>query len=90
VVEAEVLTPMIVANDELFWDVEETDEGFRLAGKRLLKMVAMTDLTNDEAIRYLARRLERIGVMDRLRLAGAEEGDEVTVGDFTCEFTDEQ
>ena len=90
VVEAEVLTPMIVANDELFWDVEETDEGFRLVGKRLLKMVAMTDLTNDEAIRYLARRLERIGVMDRLRLAGAEEGDEVTVGDFTFEFTDEQ
>lgn len=88
--EVEVLTPMIVANEELFWDVVETDEGFQLVGKRLERMVAMTDLSNDEAIRYLARRLERIGVMDRLRLAGAEEGDEVTCGEFTFEFTDEQ
>jgi GTP-binding protein len=52
-------------------------------------MVEMTELTNDEAVRYLHRRLERVGVIDKLRELGAEEGDEVTIGELTFAFTDE-
>lgn len=71
------------------WDVERTDEGFELVGRRLTRMVAMTDLESDEALMYLHRRLTRIGVIDRLRELGAEEGDTVYCGDFVFVFHDE-
>ena len=84
-----LLIPVLKVTDEAFWDVEVNEEGYRLIGKRLLRMVAMTDLENEEAVRYLQRRLERIGVLDRLRNLGIEEGDEVEVGEFSFNFTDE-
>jgi GTP-binding protein len=77
------------APPDLAWDLERNEDGFVLTGKRLERMVAMTDLENDEALRYLHRRLSRIGVIERLREAGAEEGDEVAIGDFVFSFTDE-
>jgi len=84
-----LLIPVLKVTDEAFWDVEVNEEGYRLIGKRLLRMVAMTDLENEEAVRYLQRRLERIGVLDRLRNLGIEEGDEVEIGEFSFNFTDE-
>jgi GTP-binding protein len=84
-----LLIPVLKVTDEAFWDVEINEEGYRLIGKRLLRMVAMTDLENEEAVRYLQRRLERIGVLDRLRNLGIEEGDEVEIGEFSFNFTDE-
>ncbi len=65
------------------------DGGFLVLGARLEKIVAMTDLENDEAIGHLQSRLERIGVIDKLRELGAGEGDEVTIGDMTFSFIDE-
>lgn len=71
------------------WEVVPTSEGFELFGNRLLRMVAMTDLENDEAVMYLHRRLVRLGVIDRLRDLGAEEGDTVFAGTFVFTYTDE-
>jgi GTP-binding protein len=88
--EIPVLLPTLKANDELSWSVEPTDEGFEILGKRMTRMVQMTDLNNSEALRYLHRRLERIGVIDRLRELGAQEGDLVTVGDVRFNFSDDQ
>ncbi|RYG25411.1 GTPase ObgE [bacterium] len=88
--EVEVLTPTLKANDDLSWEVHATDDGFQVLGRRLERMVAMTDLGNDEAVRYLHRRLQRIGVIDRLRDLGAQEGDTVSVGDVEFAFSDER
>jgi len=85
----EVLTPTLKANDDLSWEVQATEEGFLVLGRRLERMVAMTDLGNDEAVRYLHRRLQRIGVIDRLRDLGAQEGDTVAVGEVEFAFSDE-
>ncbi len=52
-------------------------------------MVAMTDLSNRDAVRYLHRRLNRTGVIEKLRKAGAQEGDTVFVGQNVFQFTDE-
>ena len=49
----------------------------------------MTDLKNDEALRYLHRRLERIGVIKKLRDLGATEGDTVTIGELEFAFAEE-
>lgn len=86
--EIPVLMPAMKA-DESAWDVEKTPNGFRVVGKRMERMVAMTDLENEDAVRYLHRRLERVGVIERLRELGAEEGDSVAVGLVEFSFTDE-
>jgi GTP-binding protein len=83
-----ILMPALRAPDQV-WDVVETENGYRVTGARMERMVAMTELSNDEALRYLHRRLERIGVIDRLRKLGAEEGDMVKVGDVEFAFSDE-
>ena len=45
------------------------------------RWVAQTDFQNDEAIGYLADRLQRAGVEDGLFKAGARPGDAVVIGD---------
>jgi Obg family GTPase CgtA-like protein len=44
------------------------------------------DLDNPEAARYLGERLDRMGVYDTLRSAGAELGDNVDIDGFVFEF----
>jgi GTP-binding protein len=48
----------------------------------------MTDLSNEEAVRYLHRRLEQMGVIKRLRDLGAKDGDQVTIGAIQLDFVD--
>ncbi|RYG28934.1 DUF1967 domain-containing protein, partial [bacterium] len=73
------------------WEVvKEAENEFRVKGKRMERMVAMTDLENRDAVRYLYRRLNRIGVIDELRKQGVEEGDDVTIGEFEFAYTDLQ
>lgn len=70
------------------WDVRIREDGFEVEGKRIVRMVAMTNLENEDALSHLHRRLERMGVIQRLRDAGATEGDDVFIGDFEFAFTD--
>ncbi len=88
--EIPVLLPALHGAGDMKWTIEPRDDGFEIVGKRIERMVAMTDLENDEAVRYLHRRLERLGIIDQLRSAGAKEGDTVVVGDVALGFTDEQ
>src|SRR5579871_2856407 len=82
-----VLAPLPRKTDDS-WDVERLKDGFRVTGKRIERMVQMTQLDNDEGIRNLHRRFMRIGVIDKLREAGAAQGDTVRVGDVEFEFED--
>ncbi len=45
------------------------------------RWVRQTDFSNDEAVGFLADRLNRLGVEDRLLALGAEEGDAVLIGE---------
>jgi GTP-binding protein len=83
------LMPALEAQRKIEYDVEPKEGGFRVVGKRIERIVAMTDLENEDAVRYLHRRLERLGVIERLRTAGAKEGDEVEIGEAAFAFTDE-
>ena len=85
-----MLLPALKAGHDLAFEVEETEDGYEIKGKRIERLVEMTDLRNDEAVRYLHRRLERIGVIEKLRAAGAQEGDNVSIGEVSFAFTDEQ
>ncbi|MFD5215111.1 GTPase ObgE [Microbacterium sp. NPDC058345] len=53
---------------------------YRILGEKPERWVQQTDFQNEEAIGYLAERLERIGVEDALFRAGATAGSTVMIG----------
>jgi GTP-binding protein len=61
--------------------VTETADGWQVRGPKPERWVRQTDFSNDEAVGFLADRLNRIGVEARLLGLGAEEGDAVMIGD---------
>lgn len=54
---------------------------FRIRGDKPERWVAQTNFSNDEAVGYLADRLERLGIEKALFDAGALPGDTVVIGD---------
>jgi GTP-binding protein len=60
--------------------VEEMEDGFRVRGRRIERMVAMTDTESAEAMERLERQLRRLGVTDLLEQAGVMPGDHVYFG----------
>jgi GTP-binding protein len=66
--------------------VEKTEEGFAVRGRAVRRLVSRFDLTNDEAVRYLGERLDRLGVYAALRAKGAVPGDDVDIEGYAFEF----
>ena len=67
--------------------VERSDDGaFVVVGRPAERAVAVTDLTNAEALAYVHDRLRRIGVDRALARAGAQEGDLVRIGPMSFEY----
>lgn len=56
---------------------------FRVIGEKPERWIKQTDFNNDEAVGYLADRLNRLGVEDELFKAGAVAGDAVVIGEET-------
>ncbi len=54
---------------------------FRVIGQKPERWIKQTDFNNDEAVGYLADRLNRLGVEDELFKAGARAGDAVVIGE---------
>jgi GTP-binding protein len=73
-----VLRPKAV-DDSGFTVVKEEDR-FRVRGEKPERWVRQTDFTNGEAVGYLADRLARLGVEERLFELGAKPGAEVVIG----------
>ncbi|GAA1792935.1 GTPase ObgE [Leucobacter iarius] len=53
---------------------------YRILGTKPERWVAQTDFTNDEAVGYLADRLNKLGIEDGLVKAGAVAGSTVVIG----------
>jgi GTPase len=75
-----VLRPRTAAGGPEF-TIKETGEGWRVRGEKPERWVRQTDFGNDEAVGFLADRLNRLGVEDQLLELGAEEGDTVLIGE---------
>jgi GTPase len=80
--------PSVDGGDE--FTVEETldadtgpgERAWRVVGVKPERWVRQTDFSNDEAVGFLADRLNRLGVESRLLGMGAAEGDTVLIGDL--------
>jgi GTP-binding protein len=67
--------------------VEAPEEGvYRVSGKRVERLVAMTELASDEGTAYLQQQLRRLGVFEALEQAGVQVGDTVLIGDWETEW----
>jgi GTP-binding protein len=75
-----VVRPQAV--DEAGFTVAQDEEGvFVVRGLRVERWIRQTNFDNDEAVGYLADRLERLGVEAELVKRGAQPGDPVRIGD---------
>jgi len=61
--------------------ITRTNDGYVVRGTKPERWVRQTDFNNEEAVGYLADRLNRLGVETELAKLGAEEGDAVIIGD---------
>jgi GTP-binding protein len=68
--------------------IERTDAGgFVVRGRAAERAVALSDLTNLEALSYVQERLRKLGVDKALAKAGAKDGDLVEIGRFAFEYS---
>jgi len=79
-----VLRPRAV--DDAGFTVTREGERFIVKGERPERWIKQTDFSNDEAVGYLADRLNRLGVEAALAKAGAQAGAEVIVGDVAFDY----
>lgn len=78
-----VLTPKAVDRQPGFRVVTEGGSYgtlFRILGQKPERWVQQTDFQNDEAVGYLADRLQKLGIEDALVKAGAVAGSTVVIG----------
>ena len=73
-----VISPKAV--DDMGFTVAQEEDGYRVRGDRPERWVRQTDFSNDEAVGYLADRLARLGVEERLIELGATSGSTVMIG----------
>ena len=83
------LTLNVKEDPDIFNVIQTEDGGWEIISRKVSRMVAMTDLTNSDAVRYLHRRLNRTGMLTKLKEAGAKEGDTVYVGQNVFNYTEE-
>ncbi|MEU8518147.1 GTPase ObgE [Streptomyces sp. NBC_01216] len=75
-----VIRPKAVDDAGFSVTYEESEDLYRVRGEKPERWVRQTDFSNDEAVGYLADRLNRLGVEDALMKAGARSGDGVAIG----------
>jgi len=66
------------------------DEGYVVTGSAVEKLIAMTDINNPEALHHLHKRLREMGIIKMLKEAGIRDGDFVRIGNFVCNYVDEE
>lgn len=67
--------------------IERIGDGqWRVMGRQAERAVALSDLTNADALAFAQNRLRKLGVDRALARAGAKAGDAVAVGDFSFEY----
>ena len=67
-------------------DIVRENDGWRVSGTDIERMVVQTDWDNDEAIDYLQMRFQRLKLEDLLLEAGCAQGDEIRILGYAFTF----
>lgn len=68
------------------FEITKTRAGFRVLGDKPRQAVAMTDFENEEGVRHLQRRLEKMGIFKALKRMGAQPGQTVYIDEYELEY----
>ncbi|MBN1180549.1 MAG: GTPase ObgE [Anaerolineae bacterium] len=85
---SEVPVIRIEDDERIFW-IEKDGNVWRVQGKRVERLAAMTPFSLHEAAARFQRALDAMGVLDALREAGVQTGDMVYFGDVELEWRDD-
>ena len=77
----------VVREEEAFLIHKDEYGVWQVTGQRIEKLVAMTDLANDDAVLRMQRIFVKLGLEDALRQAGVGEGDSVCIAGNEFEYT---
>jgi GTP-binding protein len=66
--------------------IEPADDGFAVAGRKVRRIVRMTDFSNDEAVRHLDATLKKMGLFRALRRMGAQDGVTIHIDGVELEY----
>ncbi len=83
--ELPVLRP---SEDENAFQITREGNAFRLRGKKVERVVAMTNFDQEEGVLRLHRVFEAMGVTDALERAGVHPGDMVRIGEVELEWNE--
>ena len=74
--------------EEVPFTIVKENDGYRVVGEKVEKLLKMTKFTTDESALRFARQLKQMGVDDKLKEMGAEEGDTIKILDLEFEYKD--
>jgi GTP-binding protein len=74
------------AEDENSLEISRDGEAYRVKGKKVERVVVMTNFDQEEAILRLHRIFQAMGVAAALQKAGVSEGDKVRIGEVELEW----
>jgi GTP-binding protein len=69
-----------------FLVTKNADGSYEVHGRKARQSVNVSDIANLDAVSFIQKKLEKIGVERALRKAGVVEGDTVMIGDFVFEY----
>ncbi len=75
-------------SDPQEFNILREGNGWRIQGEAIERAAAMTYWEYDQSVRRFQRILQSLGVEDKLRSLGAEEGDTVFIGEYELEWSD--
>jgi GTP-binding protein len=76
-------------DDNSFDVIQEAEGEFRVRGQKIERIIAMTNMTNEEALENLQLKFDRMGISAALRKAGVKGGDVVYFGKTDLVWQDE-
>jgi GTP-binding protein len=82
------LAPSALGEDKSFTIAKEPDGGWRVQGRYIERIVAMTQWEYYDAVMRFQRILEALGITQALRDQGVQPGDTVRIGSKELEWSD--
>jgi GTP-binding protein len=74
--------------EEETFRIERVNGVFEVSGKRIEKLLAMTNFNTDEGLQRFQRIVEKMGLEEALRKQGIKPGDTVRISDFEFEYSE--
>ena len=75
-------------NQNVF-SIEPESDGYRVRGKKIERLIAMSNFQQPETVMRIQRVLDATGINAALMRAGVEEGNSIYIGGVSLTWTDE-